>query len=54
VGFFGQGESAGTLVLTVKMQLLEIFYFWKFDTKFGFKSIELPRGNTIFNQQGQK
>jgi hypothetical protein len=30
----GQGESAGTLVLTVETQLLEIVYFWKFDTKF--------------------
>jgi hypothetical protein len=32
----GQGELAGTFVLTVKTQLLEIVYFWKFDTKFGF------------------
>jgi hypothetical protein len=37
----GQGESAGTLVLAVKTQLLEIVYFWKFDTKFDFISIEL-------------
>jgi hypothetical protein len=26
---------------TVKTQLLEIIYFWKFDTKFGFKSMKL-------------
>jgi hypothetical protein len=32
----GQGESAGTLVLTIKTQLLEIVYFWKIDTKFDF------------------
>ena len=54
MGIFGQGESSGTLVLTVKMQRLEIFYFWKFDIKFGFKSIELAQWYTIFNQQGQK
>jgi hypothetical protein len=29
-------------------------YFWKFDTEFGFKSIELAKWNPIFNQQGQK
>jgi hypothetical protein len=49
----GQGELAGTLVLTVKTQLLEIIYFWKFDTKFGFKSMKLAQ-NSIFNQQAQK
>jgi hypothetical protein len=37
----GQGESAHTLVLTVKTQKLEIVYFWKFDIKFGSKSIKL-------------
>jgi hypothetical protein len=37
----GYGESAGTFVLTVKTQLLEMVYFWKFDTKFDFKLIEL-------------
>jgi hypothetical protein len=50
----GQGESAGTLVLTVKTQLLENDYFWKFDTNFGFKSIELAECHSIFNQQAQK
>jgi hypothetical protein len=53
----GHGESASTLVLMVKTQILEIVYFWKIwkiDTKFGFKSIELARWNSIFNQQGQK
>jgi hypothetical protein len=37
-----------------KMQLLEFDYFWKFDTKFDFKIIELAKQNSIFNQQGQK
>jgi hypothetical protein len=37
----GQGELAHTLVLTVKTQKLEMVYFWKFDTKFGSKSIKL-------------
>jgi hypothetical protein len=32
----GQGELTCTLVLAVKAQLLEIVYFWKFDTKFSF------------------
>jgi hypothetical protein len=32
----GQGELTCTLVLAVKTQLLEIVYFWKFDTKFSF------------------
>jgi hypothetical protein len=36
----GQGELTRTLVLAVKTQLLEIIYFWKFDTKFSFKNIE--------------
>jgi hypothetical protein len=27
-----------------------IFYFWKFDIKFGFKSIELAKWNFIINQ----
>jgi hypothetical protein len=52
--YCGQGESASTLVLTVKTQLLEIDYFWKFDTKFGFKSIELTQWAFVFNQQGQE
>jgi hypothetical protein len=50
----GQGESAGILVLTVKMQIWKIVYFWKFDTKFDFKSIELAKWHSLFNQQGQK
>jgi hypothetical protein len=33
--------------ILVKMQILEIIYFWKFDIKFGFKSIELAIG-TLF------
>jgi hypothetical protein len=37
----GQGESAHTLVLTVKTQKLEYFLFVEFDLKFGFKSIKL-------------
>jgi hypothetical protein len=45
----GQGELAHTLVLTVKTQKLEIVYFWKFDTKFGSKSIKLILGRTIKN-----
>jgi hypothetical protein len=36
-----QGESAHTLVLTVKTKKLEIVFFLKFDTKFGPKSIKL-------------
>ena len=50
----GQGESAGTLVLAIKIQVLEIVYFRQFDTKFYFKNIELAKWNSIFNQQGQK
>jgi hypothetical protein len=49
----GQGELAGTLVLTVKLQLLKFVYFWKFDSKFNFKSIELAKQISIFNQQDQ-
>jgi hypothetical protein len=45
----GQGELAG-----VKTQLLEIIYFWKFDTNFCFKSMKLALGNSISNQQAQK
>jgi hypothetical protein len=37
----GRGELTRTLVVAVKPQLLDIVYFWKFDTKFSFKSIEL-------------
>jgi hypothetical protein len=37
-----------------KNAILEIVYFWKFDTKFSFKSIELVEWNLIFNQQAQK
>jgi hypothetical protein len=51
---WGQGKSASTLVLRVNSQLLENVYFWKFDTNFGFKSIELAQWNSIFNQQGNK
>jgi hypothetical protein len=29
------------------MQILDFFYLWKFDTEFGFKSIELANG-TLF------
>jgi hypothetical protein len=36
-----QGESAHTLVLTVKMHKLEIVYLWKIDTKVGSKSTKL-------------
>jgi hypothetical protein len=52
--FQGQGELAGTLVLTIKMQLLEMIYFCKFDTKIGFKSMKLVLRHSTFNQQGQK
>ena len=38
----------------VETQLLEIIYFWKFDTKFSFKSIEFDVWNALFNQQAQK
>jgi hypothetical protein len=37
----GQGESAHTLNLAVKIQKLEFFYFYNFDYKFGFKNIIL-------------
>jgi hypothetical protein len=33
--------------LLEKTQILEIVYFWNFDTKFGFKSIELANWNSI-------
>jgi hypothetical protein len=39
--FVGQGESADTLILVVKTQNVESFYFLSFHTKFGFKSIKL-------------
>jgi hypothetical protein len=36
----GKGESAHTLVLTVKTQKLEKLYFWKLDLNFNYKSIK--------------
>lgn len=50
----GHGESAHTLVLPVKTQKLEIFYYYKFDPKFGFKSIKLVLSYVTFDQKGQK
>jgi hypothetical protein len=37
----GQGELVHTLVLTIIMQKLKIFYLKNFGLKFGFKSINL-------------
>jgi hypothetical protein len=49
----GQGELAHTLVLTAKWKNLGISIF-RFDSKFGFKSIKSLSVNSISNQQGQK
>jgi hypothetical protein len=42
------------LVHSSSQYILEIVYFWKFDSKFGFRSIEIANWNFIFNQQSQK
>jgi hypothetical protein len=47
-------ENQPILVLIVKTQKLDIVYFWKFDTKFGSKSIKLVLWRPISNQQGPK
>jgi hypothetical protein len=39
----GQGESAHTLVLIVKMRKFNNHYFWNFDFKFDFKTIKLVK-----------
>jgi hypothetical protein len=57
VGFaLGQGEIGPYFesILTVKTQVLGVFYVKNFDATFGFKSIKIIKLSPTSNQHGQK